>query len=216
MAERSLWRWLVPLIALLASFLLLLFFLPGDPQDWIAFFVSRDTRPWLFLVLMVLLPLVGFPITPFLLLVGLKFGPWRGLAITAGIFGVHLVISYLLTHSLLRPVLWKILAQTRYELPEIHHRRRVPFSLIFMAVPGLPYAVKNYALALLKVPLRVYLPIAWGVNLLLAVPFVGLGHSIIANPQLAWVFVALLGLGYLLALKMRRKFRPESKDESRD
>ena len=208
--EKSLWPWLIPLAAFVASLVLLFVFLPGDPADWIAFFVNRETRPRLFLVLMILLPLVGFPISPFLLLVGVKFGTYWGLAVTAGVFAGHLIVSYVLTHSLLRPFLWKVLAKTRYELPEIHHHRRVPFSLIFMAVPGLPYAVKNYALAMLNVPFRIYLPIAWGANLLLAVPFVGLGHSIIANPKLAWVFVALLGLGYLLALKLRRRFRPES------
>ncbi len=204
--HKSMWRWLVPIAAFAALLVLLFVFMPGDPLDWVAFFIHRETHPWLFLLLMLLLPLAGFPITPFLLLAGIKFGPLGGFAVTAAVFGAHLVISYLLTHSLLRPFVWKLLARTRYKLPEIHADRRVPFSLIFMAVPGLPYAIKNYALALLNVPFRIYLPIGWSINLIQAIPFVGLGHSIIADPKLALVFVALLGAGYLVALKMRKRF----------
>jgi uncharacterized membrane protein YdjX (TVP38/TMEM64 family) len=122
------------------------------------------------------------------------------------IIGVHLVVTFFLTHSLLRPYIVKIMAQTRYELPRIHAHRQLVFAVIFMVIPALPYTVKNFSLALLNVPWRIYLPVAWGANLLLAIPFIGLGHSAIANPRLAWLFLALLGIGYLLASKLWQKY----------
>ncbi len=190
--------------AVLLLMVLLVYF--GEPAEWVEFFVDRQVRPWLFIVLMLLLPLAGFPLTVFLLAAGIKFGVLEGLAITAGVIGVHLVITYLLTHSLLRPYIWKLLARTRYDLPEISARHRLVFSLVFMAVPVLPYAVKNFSLALLNIPLHIYLPVAWGVNLLLAIPFIGIGYSVIANPALVWVFIVLLGGSYFLVAKLWQKY----------
>lgn len=206
MVERARLHQLLAFAALVVLLLVFMFMIFGRPANWAQFFVDRQIRPGLFIVLMLLLPLAGFPISAFLLAVGIKFGPYEGFAITSVIIGVHLIVTFLLTHSLLRPYLLKMMAQTRYELPQINTHRQLVFAMIFMAIPALPYTVKNFSLALLNVPWRIYLPVAWGANLLLAIPFIGLGHSAITNPRLAWVFLALLGLGYLLASKMLRKY----------
>ena len=206
MTERFYWRLFLGFAAGAVMLLLVLLVYFGEPAEWVDFFVDRQVRPWLFVVLMLLLPLMGFPLTVFLLAAGIKFGFLEGFAITAVIIGVHLVITYLLTNSLLRPYIWKLLARTRYDLPEISARHRLVFSLVFMAVPALPYTVKNFSLALLNVPLRIYLPVAWGANLLLAIPFIGIGYSVIANPALLWIFVVLLGGGYFLVAKLWQKY----------
>jgi uncharacterized membrane protein YdjX (TVP38/TMEM64 family) len=206
MVERARLRQLLAFAALVVLLLIVMIMIFGGPANWAQFFVDRQVRPGLFIFLMLLLPLAGFPISAFLLAVGIKFGPYEGFAITSVIIGVHLVVTFFLTHSLLRPYIVKIMAQTRYELPRIHAHRQLVFAVIFMVIPALPYTVKNFSLALLNVPWRIYLPVAWGANLLLAIPFIGLGHSAIANPRLAWLFLALLGIGYLLASKLWQKY----------
>jgi uncharacterized membrane protein YdjX (TVP38/TMEM64 family) len=198
-------RWLLPTVATLAGFLILFFVLPGGPQDWVEFILDQDRHPGLFIALMILLPMLGFPISPFLIMVAIKFGPFGATAVTALIFALHLVAAYLLAHSVLRPQISKLLSKVKYSLPEIQQRRRLPFSLIFMALPGLPYTVKNYILATLNIPFRIYFPVGLGCNLLLALPFIGLGHTAIQNPKLVIVFLVVLAAGYVAAVWLKRK-----------
>lgn len=206
MARATNWRrWLLPAVATLAGLLILFSVLPGDPLDWFEFLLDQDRHPGLFIALMILLPMLGFPISPFLILVGIKFGPYWATAVTALIFALHLVAAYLLAHSVLKPQISKILSKVKYSLPVIQERRRLPFSIIFMAVPGLPYTVKNYALATLNIPFRIYFPVGLSCNLLLAVPFIGLGHSAIQDPKLVIVFLLLLAAGYVAAAWLKRK-----------
>lgn len=144
MVERARLHQLLAFAALVVLLLVFMFMIFGRPANWAQFFVDRQIRPGLFIVLMLLLPLAGFPISAFLLAVGIKFGPYEGFAITSVIIGVHLIVTFLLTHSLLRPYLLKMMAQTRYELPQIHTHRQLVFAMIFMAIPALPYTVKIF------------------------------------------------------------------------
>lgn len=205
MTRGNFWRWLLPSVAALTGLLILFFALPGNPQDWLDFLLDQDRHPGLFVAVMVLLPMLGFPISPFLILVGIKFGPYWATAVTALIFSFHLLTAYLLAHSVLRPQITKLLAKFKYSLPNIQERRRLPFSIIFMALPGLPYTVKNYALATLNIPFRIYFPVALGCNLLLALPFIGLGHTAIKDPRLVILFLLILAAGYVATLWLKRK-----------
>ncbi|HEX9776618.1 MAG TPA: hypothetical protein VGA63_00580 [Geopsychrobacteraceae bacterium] len=209
MFDRSLPRWLLPAVAALAGLAVLLFFLSDHPRQWLAFVMDRQLHPGLFILLMALLPLFGFPIIPFLVLVGVKFGPYWATVITALIFALHLIISFLLTHSFLRPKISALLAKINYRIPEIHERRLVPFSIIFMAVPGLPYSVKNFALATLNIPFRLFFPVGLGCNLLLALPFIGLGYSAIKDPVFALLFLLVVAGGYAASRWLKRKLTLE-------
>ena len=182
MADKPPMHRLIAAVAILAIALITLVMLSGQPREWLDFLMDPDTHPGLFILMMSLLPLAGFPITPFLILIGSKFGAYWAAGITALIFGMHLIVSYLLAHSLFRPQIASFLAKSKYSLPEIHERRRLPFSIIFMAVPGLPYTIKNLTLATVNIPFRIYFPVALGCNLLLALPFIGLGHTVLKNP----------------------------------
>ncbi|MDT8444479.1 MAG: hypothetical protein RQ722_09310, partial [Desulfuromonadales bacterium] len=94
MLNSTIWRWLLPALAALAGLLSLAYIIPGGPRDWLAFFMSQDTHPGLFIIMMIILPLFGFPISPFLILVGIKFGPYWAAIITCLIFTFHLGIAY--------------------------------------------------------------------------------------------------------------------------
>lgn len=205
MAQGNYWRWLLPSVAALTGLLIMFFALPGNPQDWLEFLLDQERHPGLFIAVMVLLPMLGFPISPFLVLVGIKFGPYLATAVTAMIFALHLLAAFLLAHSVLRPQISKLLSKFRYSLPDIQERRRLPFSIIFMALPGLPYTVKNYALATLNIPFRIYFPVGLFCNLLLALPFIGLGHTAIKDPKLVILFLLILAAGYVAAVWLKRK-----------
>lgn len=148
-----------------------------DGWTWFSNQLHEHTHPALILGLFAVLPVVGFPISIFLILLGLRFGPFYGVALMAAVMPIHLLASFGLSHSFLRPWMEMIAAKRRLTIPRVPADRQLGFSFIFMAVPGLPYTMKNYLLALSGVPFRIFFPIGWGVNALLGVPFVILGGA---------------------------------------
>lgn len=210
MLKSTIWRWLLPVLATLAGLLSLAYLIPGGPRDWLAFFMSQDTHPGLFIIMMIVLPLFGFPISPFLILVGIKFGPYWAAVITSLIFAFHLVIAYLLTHSFLRRRISMLLARMNYQIPQIKESRRLIFSIIFMALPGLPYTIKNFSLAILNIPFSTYFTVGLVCNFLLALPFIGLGYALLTNKPFVLLFIAILAGGYVLTFWLKRKFTDEA------
>lgn len=104
-------------------------------------------------ILIVLLPLFGFPVTVMHMLAGIRWGTGMGLALVAASILLQLLASYGLVH-VFRPLFEKRLAPLRKRLPKTAHRN---LTLFTMLLPGVPYFAKNYVLPLAGVPLRTYL-----------------------------------------------------------
>ena len=155
---------------------------------------------------MVLLPNFGFPIVAFLVLAGAKFGLAGGLLVATATMPIHLLVSFLLVHSFLRPPLRSLLRKMGYGLSQIPEKRVVPFTVLFVAVPGLPYAVKNYGLALTGIPFRYYFWISLPINVVLSIPVIGLGTSAVQmDPGRFVFFAAIFVVGYLVMWWVKRK-----------
>jgi uncharacterized membrane protein YdjX (TVP38/TMEM64 family) len=75
------------------------FAMKGDLARAAAYLVNQDTNPAGLLVLYTVLPIAGFPILPFLVLLGVKFGLKVGILIMLAGFFVHLTIAFYLTHQ---------------------------------------------------------------------------------------------------------------------
>jgi uncharacterized membrane protein YdjX (TVP38/TMEM64 family) len=179
-----------------------------DTSGWIAFLIHEKTHPLLFVGLMAALPSFGFPMSVFLVLVGVKFGIGGGIAVTALILPVQMAISFLVTKSLLRPKIEGILRRRGYRMPRIPDNRRALFTALFVGIPGLPYAMKNYLLALTRIPFRYYLGIGWPVHLAVTTPFVGLGGSTVEmNLLLAALFGGILVGLYVMLTRMKPRFQ---------
>ena len=69
----------------------LYFWLGEDFTVLLNFAVAEETHPALFLLLFALLPIVGFPISVFLVLLGAKFGAWPGVLIMVTVLCFYLV-----------------------------------------------------------------------------------------------------------------------------
>jgi len=206
MAESGRNRWLLLLPALLTMILILMIILHVQfGEEWLSFLIDEDTHHGIFLLTMAVFPMCGFPISPFLVLIGIKFTLYPAIVLTGLIFAVQLWLSYLLAHSVMRPVIHKILTKAGYRMPRIHQQNQVAFAVVFMAIPGLPYTVKNYFLASLNIPFRIYFPAGWGCNVLLALPLIGLGHTLLENPRLAIGLLVLVVFGYGLSVWLKRK-----------
>jgi hypothetical protein len=64
-----------------------------------------------------------------------------------------------------------------YDVPEVPEKHEALFSFVFLAVPGIPYAVKNYLLPLAGIPFRYCVLMNVAVQLILGIPFIVLGKS---------------------------------------
>jgi uncharacterized membrane protein YdjX (TVP38/TMEM64 family) len=123
----------------------------SDLTDWINAQSALAVIP-----LMALLPIGGFPIAVVYLVAGARFGPVWGGVVVAGVTVVHLLGSYLIANSFLRAPLQRFIEKRHARLPQIPEDEQAAVCLIAALIPGLPYVVRNYILALAGVKLRYY------------------------------------------------------------
>lgn len=165
----------------------------------LAFFVNKETQPAFFIILMLVLPVIGFPISVFLVLAGVKFGVATGLLISAVAIALHLIISFFAANSMLRPYLEEFFRKHDYQLPKAPKKRTLIGVILFILFPGLPYAVKNYGLSLSGISFGYYFAICWAGQFILAVPVIALG-GYTAKKELwpALLFLVILFTGFFL------------------
>ncbi len=108
---------------------------------------------------MAILPVFGFPIMPVYVVAGVRFGLVGGGAVVAFATAVHLLGSYLIARSFLRHPVERLLGRWHARLPHIPRDEEPAVALIAALIPGLPYFVRNYLLALAGVRLWVYMSI---------------------------------------------------------
>lgn len=132
---------------------------------------------WLFLPAYLILPLLGCPISILLLASGLKygFGPSVGIAFAG--MGFHTFFAWHVAHGFLRRRLEAWLNHTRFDLPIIPERHQIWFTALFVTVPGLPYSLKLYSLALTNLPFVRYMYIVWFCHVLNSILFIALGAA---------------------------------------
>lgn len=102
---------------------------------------------------LVVLPLLGFPVSVLHVLAGVRWGGAVGTSLVTASILLQLLASYGLVH-VFRPLFAARLEPLRRRIPEGAHG---PVSLFTMLVPGVPYFAKNYVLPLVGVPLPTYL-----------------------------------------------------------
>ena len=110
---------------------------------------------WL-IVLFLLLPLLGFPISVFLVVVGIRFGFAAGMAVAVVVVFLHNLAAYHLVHRLFRTAVRRFMERVGYAIPSIGKDHRAWFTAMFAAIHGPPYTVKLYLLALTDIPFRIY------------------------------------------------------------
>jgi uncharacterized membrane protein YdjX (TVP38/TMEM64 family) len=153
--------------------------------------------PVLVLACMAILPVFGFSIAAMYLLAGAKFGiVWGGVAI-AGTTAFHLLASHWIGSSFLRKRAERLLTKYRGRFPEVPRGENVSFATIAALVPGPPYFIRNYILAVSHVPLKTYFWICLPIYVIRSYVTLALG-------DMSSDFSAqkLLTLGAILAVKL--------------
>ena len=200
----------VLLLCGVAVCLALVYVLAGCPDFRELFRYMKDPRihPAALLFAFFTLPLFGFPISVLLVLLGLRFGTVGGIAAMFLIMPLHLVISFSLARSVFGEWIKKIAGEKRIQGLQVPAHRQLEFSFLFMAVPGLSYAMKNYLLPLSGVKFRYYFFFGWVVQGVMGAPFVILGKAPVDwNPPLIFALVLIFVLIYVLMKWVQKRYR---------
>lgn len=170
--------------------------------------IHGEMPPALFLLLFLILPLLGAPVLPFYVLLGIRFDIFWGVLLMTVMLPIHLAFSYVLAVFALRPLVESIAGKWEYAVPTVPRDRAIWFSFLFMAAPGPSYAMKNYLLALSGVSFGCYFIIGWIIQGIWGLPFIVLGEA--AHDGGSAVFAILLILlvgGYFFQRWIRNKYR---------
>lgn len=112
--------------------------------------------PWPAFAALVVLPLVGFPLSVLALAAGLRFGLGPALLLMAPALTLHLLFSYVAGRRWLAAPLHRWLARYDFTLPRAPAGESFSVALLVNLVPGPPYFAKNYLLAVADLPFRPY------------------------------------------------------------
>lgn len=153
-----------------------------------AFVMTPAAQTELFLLALIFLPLLGFPISLFYVMAGVKLGFGGGMAVIGVAMLCHLIACYSAMHSFIKPRIKKILERCGYQTPTMREKSQISWAVGFVAVPVFPYMVKNILVASGTLPLRTYLLINWPIQMIYSVPFVLLsGAARENNMGLMWL-----------------------------
>lgn len=192
---------------ILAAILLIPFLFLLEPGDWQQIIADPNSNRMLFIGLMAVLPIFGVTIIIFLVFVGIKFGTLAGILISGVLMLFHMLIAYLISHSFLRPLVDRFIGERHWSRPRMPAGKRELYAVLFVAIPGLPYAVKNYLMALSGLPFLHYLAICWTVQLIMGIPFIVLGEAAkLRHGGALSIAIAMVVSGFLVVRWLRREF----------
>jgi uncharacterized membrane protein YdjX (TVP38/TMEM64 family) len=200
------WKRALPFVQ--GIFVILVFVLIWHFWDHGAFMAWKEhAGPVPFFLALAILPVIGFPTTPFYLIAGATFDLPTALAGSLLALAVNLTLSYLVARGPLRKLLVKWLARSGRELPQVEKLGYLRFTLMVKCLPGLPTFLKNSALALAGVPFPIYFGLSLTISGLYAAGFIVLGESAFDrdHPKGIIALLALAGIAGVVFLIRRRK-----------
>ncbi len=175
--------------------------------DWRAFIEDHPkSGAAVFCGLMILLPLVGFPISAFYVFAGLTFRVPVALAAGGVGLAVNMSLGYLLARTIWREPLRRRLEARWPRLFTLDRNACAQVTLLVRAVPGVPFTAQNYLLGVLAVPFGLYLSISWAVQFLFLTGVVLTTRGVVESDgaQALWGGVAVLVVVISLRLAWRR------------
>jgi uncharacterized membrane protein YdjX (TVP38/TMEM64 family) len=166
---------------------------------------------WLCIVLLVCLPLVGFPANLLHVGAGVRFGVPLGLSLVWFSILLHLLASYGLVRWK-RAFFSRRFKKIRQKIPKGAH---APVTVFTMLIPGAPYFAQNYTLPLIGVPLRLYLGICFPMHAArsaVAVVLGGQSHDLTPGRVLAMLayVVAILTASWWAMRRLKVAFADQS------
>lgn len=167
-----------------------------DINAWV-----RDKNPLYYVLIVAILPLCGFPVSPFLLVAGMFYG--YGMGMVWAMCGIALsnALGYWIGGYGFRDQVERFLIKRTSKIPEIpqEHTKRV--ILLFRLTPGIPLFVQNYLLGFARVPFKEYFWLSCLLHIIPVGGFVIFGGSIFQGEG----GLALVGVSLLIVVAIASK-----------
>lgn len=121
--------------------------------------IHEEIASWpvfLIIIAMLVFPIFGFSIAVVYVVAGARFGSGIGLLWVTVAIATHLLVAWWITKSFLRARVMRWLEKRKHKLPEVPEGEDVSLALLAALVPGIPYAARNYLLALSGIKFAAY------------------------------------------------------------
>ena len=174
--------------------------------------VLRHAGPGPFFIAMAVLPIFGFPLSPFTFAAGPVFGPTMGAGpvVACAILAtmVNVALSYWVAARALRPLMERLMKWLGYSLPQMPAGTAWKAALLVRIVPGTPFFLQSYLLGLARVPFGVYMVVSTLVPTAYIVGTILAGDALMRGDKGA---LAVAGGVFLLAVvglqRLRKKLQ---------
>lgn len=167
-----------------------------------------EAHPWTLLAAIAILPGIGFPISPLLVLLGIVLAPQYGMPITCALGILAQVFcsiwTYLLAAGPLRGLLLRIVSRRR-ELPKLNDDNALRLGLILRITPGIPFPLQNIVLGIIGMRFKPYLIVSIPTSGLWAMGFIITGGALFEGRAGLAITGLLLLIVLVIATKMIRK-----------
>lgn len=163
-----------------------------------------------------ILPLVGVPVSPLWIAIGIRAGTAWGAAIAVLALAANQTAGYWFARRWVRGPIEAWLRARGKSVPQIPAGEETLWILLLRVTPGVPLFVQNYLLGLAQVPFGRYLALSLPVQISYAVAFVSLGQALrdsnLWRGMLAVSGLAAIAVGLLLVRRhLDRKLHPQVK-----
>jgi uncharacterized membrane protein YdjX (TVP38/TMEM64 family) len=218
LAEKQ--KWILGAIAG-AGLLILGFALRHPLVSWMegTMTMLRSAGPVPFFLAMALLPAAGFPLAAFTVIAGPVFGPTLGvsavIACTILAVTVNVALSYWIATYALRPLIEKILLRFRYRVPRLPAHSAWAWILLVRIVPGPPFFLQSYLLALARAPFATYMLVSTLVPACYLTATILLGDGLVRHEPRAIVSAVVIFIVAGTAVHVLRKRLSRSQDVPR-
>lgn len=180
-----------------------------DPEYWRGvvqgLILFLEQNPSALILSLAILPGIGVPISPILILFGAVLGPRYGLFVTCLIGALAQAVcatwTYYLSAGPLRGLLQRTILRRR-PLPTLTEQNAWRIGLILRITPGIPYALQNVALGVMGLPFRIYMAVSIPIQSVYASAFI-IGGGAIFNGRFGLALTAgIILVAVVLATRM--------------
>jgi uncharacterized membrane protein YdjX (TVP38/TMEM64 family) len=153
-----------------------------------------------FFVAMAVLPVIGVPLSPFMVVAGATFGIWVALVGSIAAIAVGLCLGYVLAQTKLRPRIEALFRRFDYKVPDFNEGGRAAwrFAAAIKLTPALPMVAKMYIPAVTSVPFSIYFTVSLAIGSVFAAAWIVLGDSLLTHDidhaTIAAVAIAVLAV----------------------
>ncbi len=172
----------------------------------------RGSPPWMFLLALSLLPLVGVPLSALWVITGVTFGTRDGFLLIMAGMAINFALAYLISNRWLRGPLTRLFEKRGIRIPQAQPSEFVKLTIAIRIFPGLPNVMQSYLLGLANVPFRIYYFLSFPPQIAIAIGFVLFGESL-ANMKGGGIIMAvLIIIAAVLFMSIIRKRRAAAGD----